>query len=98
MHFLEWKYTNFDYDFTEICSWGFDWQHSSIGLVNGLALARWQAIIWTNDGLGYRSIYASLGLSEFSQITATELEAPIDEIDGRPIFNSLRPSDAYMRQ
>ena len=48
MHFLEWKYINFDYDFTEVCSQGSKLQYSSIGSDNGLALARWQAIIWTN--------------------------------------------------
>ena len=31
---------------------------------NGLAPTRRQAIIWTNDGLEYRCIYASLGLNE----------------------------------
>ena len=29
---------------------------------------RRQAIIWTNDGLGYRRIYASLGLNELMKI------------------------------
>ena len=35
----------------------------NIGLHNGLAPDRRQVIIWTNDGLGYRRIYASLGLN-----------------------------------
>ena len=39
-------------------------KYSSIGSDNGLAPTRRQAIIWTNDGLGYRYIYASLGLNE----------------------------------
>ena len=33
---------------------------------NGLAPTRRQTIIWTNDGLRYRRIYASLGLNEFA--------------------------------
>ena len=37
-----------------------------IGLDNGLAPNRRQAIIWTNDGLDYWCIYASLGLNELS--------------------------------
>ena len=49
-NFLEWKCTNFDYNFTEVCSWGSTEQYSSIGSDNGLAPARRQAIIWTNDG------------------------------------------------
>ena len=36
-----------------------------IGLDNGLAPVRLQAIIWTNDGLVYWRIYAFLGLNEF---------------------------------
>ena len=38
--------------------------HASIGSDNGLAQIRQQAIIWTNDGLVYWCIFASLGLSE----------------------------------
>ena len=50
MDFLEWKCMNFDWSFTEVCSYGSNLQYSSIGLDNGLAPTRWQAIIWTNDG------------------------------------------------
>ena len=49
MHFLDWKCTNFDKDFAEICSLWSKYQYSSIGSDNGLAPARRQAIIWTND-------------------------------------------------
>ena len=41
---------NFAWDFTEICFYGSNLQGSSIGLDDGLALTRRQAIIWTNDG------------------------------------------------
>ena len=37
-------------NFTEICSFGSNWQYGSIGSNNRLALTRRQAIIWTNDG------------------------------------------------
>ena len=37
--------------FIEFCSQGSNYQYSSIGSDNGLAPARRQAIIWTNDGL-----------------------------------------------
>ena len=50
MHFLEWKCWNFDYDFNEVCSYGSNKQYSSNGSDNGLAPARRQGIIWTNDG------------------------------------------------
>ena len=50
MDFLEWKCVDFDYDFTEVCSNGTNLQYTSIGLDNGLAPARRQAIIWTNGG------------------------------------------------
>ena len=33
---------------------------------NGFAPNRWQAIIWTNDGILYLCIYASLGLNELT--------------------------------
>ena len=38
---------------------------ANIGSDNGLALKKRQAIIWTNDGLVYGHIYASLRLDEF---------------------------------
>ena len=41
---------DFDEDFTEVCSLGFNQQYSSIGSDNGLAPARRQAIVWTNVG------------------------------------------------
>ena len=48
----------------QVYSEGSNWQYISIGLDNGLAPNRRQAIIWTNDGLIYWCIYASLGLNE----------------------------------
>ena len=36
--------------FAEVSSWGLKKQYSIIGLDNGLAPSRRQAIIWTNDG------------------------------------------------
>ena len=50
MDFLEWKCLSFDQDSTEICSQGSNEQYSNIGSDNGLAPARRQAIILTNDG------------------------------------------------
>ena len=41
-------------------------QWINIGLDNGLAPSRWQARIWTDDGLAYWLIHASLGLSEIN--------------------------------
>ena len=41
-----------------------------MGLDDGLAPNRWQTIIWTNDGLGYWHLYASLGLTELKYIVA----------------------------
>ena len=39
---------------------GFHWKYSSIGSDKGLASTKRQAIIWTNDGIVYWPIYASL--------------------------------------
>ena len=50
MHLLEWKYMNFDKDFTEVCSQYSNWQWTSTGSDNGLAPARRHAIIWINVG------------------------------------------------
>ena len=52
---------NFDSKFTEVCSYGFNWQYSSIGSYNGLAPIRRQTIIWTNVGPVHRHVYAALG-------------------------------------
>ena len=66
MHFLEWKCLNFDSNFTEVCSHGSNQQYSITASDNGLAPARRQAIIWTDDGQFFRRIYASLGLNELT--------------------------------
>ena len=49
-----------------MCSLGYNLQYGSIGSDNGLAPNRWQAIIWTNVGMLYWCIYASLGLNELT--------------------------------
>ena len=64
MHFPEWKCLNFDWNFTEICSLGSNWQQSSAGSDDDLAPSRRQAIIWTNDDLFCWCIYTSLSLNE----------------------------------
>ena len=53
MHFCEWKVLYFDENFIEVCSYG-------IGLYNGLASNRRQAVIWTNADLIRWRIYAAL--------------------------------------
>ena len=59
-HFLEWKLSYFNSNFTEICSQRFNCQYANIGSDNGLARSRPQAIMWTKDGLVYWRIYESL--------------------------------------
>ena len=51
-----------------MCSLWSNWQYGIIGLDNGLAPNRRKAIIWTNNGLVYWRIYASLGLNEFTDL------------------------------
>ena len=48
---------------------GSNYKYVSIGPDDGLAPIRRQAIIWTNGGLVYRRIYASLGLNELMYTT-----------------------------
>ena len=67
MHFLEWKCLHLDWNFTDVCSHGFNWQYSSIGSIDGLAPNRRQAVIWTIYVLGCRRIYSSFGLIELIQ-------------------------------
>ena len=64
VHFHEWKVLYFDSNFTDICSKGSNWQSPSIGLDNGLAPNRRQAIIWTNANPIHWRIYAALGGDE----------------------------------
>ena len=54
----------FKFHWKRVFSQGTNWQYASIGSNNGLALTTQQAIIWTNDGLVYWRIYASLSLNE----------------------------------
>ena len=60
--FLEWKLSNLKQNFTEICFSLYNWRYVGIGSDNGLMPNRWQAIIWTNDGLVQWGIYALLSL------------------------------------
>ena len=64
MHFREWKVLYFDQNFIEVCSRGSNWQYSSIGLDNGLAPNRQQAIILTNADPIHWHIYVALGGDE----------------------------------
>ena len=75
--FLEWTCLHFDWNFTEVCSQGSIEQYASIGSDNGLAPNRRQAIIWTNDGLIWWRIYASLGLNELVLISITTSVADV---------------------
>ena len=59
--------------FSEVCSLGSNQQYSIISSDNGLDLIRWQAIIWTNNGLVYWCIYASLGLNELNRCPIAKL-------------------------
>ena len=82
MDFLEWKYVNRGGDFTEIFS---QWekkstsQYSRIGSDNDLLLTWRQAIIWTNDGIGWWCIYGSLCLNVL--IISTWLQLLITAIE-----------------
>ena len=53
MHFLEWKHSNFKWNFIEIRYLGSSWQLTITGSGNGLSPNSRQAIIWTNDGIVY---------------------------------------------
>ena len=67
MHFIEWKVLKFDYNFTEVCSTGFNEQYPSIGLDNGLAPNMRQAIMWSNAHPIHWRIHAALEGDELKQ-------------------------------
>ena len=79
--FFVWKLLYFDWNFTEISSKSPIHNNAGIGWDNGLAPNRWQAIIWTNDGLVYCCIYESLGLDEI-QTQFQQLKGLVHEIAG----------------
>ena len=56
------------------------WQYPSFGSDDGLALARRQAIIWTNDGLVCWRICASLGLNELTKVNIPNTFAKITQL------------------
>ena len=60
--------------FIEFCFLGCNWWHKIIGLHNGLALNRQQAIIWTNDDPVQWSIYAMLGRDELKGIFQVKIK------------------------
>ena len=66
-------------NFTEICSQGSNWQQPSIGLDNGLALNRRQAIIWTITHPIHGRIYAALGGDGLTHWPLGDLNGILDE-------------------
>ena len=66
MQYHQWKILHFDSNFTEVCSWGSNWQRVCIGSGNGLVPNRRQAITWTNLDPVHLCMYAALGGDELS--------------------------------
>ena len=48
-------------------------QYANIVSDNGLAPNRWQAFIWTSEGLVHSLIYAVLGLSELIHFIESDI-------------------------
>ena len=61
----------FNFNFTEDCSSGTNWQWPSIGWDNGLAPKSRQAIIWTNANPIHWRIHAALEGDEFKSLICT---------------------------
>ena len=83
MHFREWKILYFDLNFTKVCPEGCNWQCTSIGLDNGLAPNRQQAIIWTNADTIHWCLYAALGGDELNLFKGEMWCSHGSEYDGR---------------
>ena len=58
--------------FTEVCSWGFNWQYVIISSENRVSPSRRQAFTWTNDHHVLWCYMASLGHSELAWLGADE--------------------------
>ena len=89
MHFLEWKILNFKRNVTEICSLGSNWKYGSIGLDNGLAPKRRQAIIWSNVCMFYWHIYATLFLNELTPCSASRSVGTVQNTRVDKVFSIL---------
>ena len=64
VHFLEWKFLNFNQIFTEICYLRSNWPYGNISSENVLAPNRQKAIILSKVGMLCWRIYASPGFNE----------------------------------
>ena len=69
MQFHQWKWVSSDIFFIEFCSLGCNWWEAIIGLDNGLAQNRWQAITQTNNDPVQQRIYTALGRDELISST-----------------------------
>ena len=83
MHFLQWKYLNFYWIFTQICSKGPNWEKVNIGIGNDLVPDRRQAITCTNDD-PVQCMHHPAGITLITKIAMI-------------FFNSTWPSDAIWR-
>ena len=82
-----WKLFNVKPNVTEICGLVYYWQNASIGSDNGLAPNMRQAFIWTNVGMLYWRINASLGLIDLKVLTyCTKLH----ELQSVTLFCNMR--------
>ena len=89
------KMFKFWLNFTEVCSQGSNYEHSSIGSDNGLVLARQQVIIWNNDGK-FTDTYMCHSASMSKKTEQKDQHS--DDFIVSWWINSLRSSEAFMRQ
>ena len=66
--FSRMKILYFDSYFTDVCSYGSNWQYVCIGSGNGFVPNRQQVITWTNDNPFHWHIYTSLGGDELGNL------------------------------
>ena len=69
--------------FTEVCSWGLNWQYVIICSENRLSPSRRQAFTWTNDDHVLWCYMASLGHSELAWLGADESWMDVNVNTGR---------------
>ena len=59
--------------------------YSSTGSDDGLSPARRQPNIWTNDGIGWWRIFASLGLNELNDIGWSKLDTGSSDLTSKEL-------------
>ena len=68
MQFLGRKHSHFEWNFTKVCYWGFNWHQVIISSGNGMVSMRHQAIAWPDDDKAHWHMHMPQGQYIISQL------------------------------